>query len=96
MAGSSEANSAAVENREGILITDEGDDRVFAAIQRDMFQLHGEFVFVTTSKRLESVGVRCEGVRAGTGLTAAGDVIAGRPRTLLEAVSSGLRAGREA
>jgi len=45
---------------------------------------------------LEVVGVRCDGVRAGPGLTAAGDVIADRPRTLLEAVASGIRAGREA
>lgn len=45
---------------------------------------------------LESVGVRCEGVRAAPGITAAGDVIAGRARTLLEALASGLRAGREA
>ncbi|MFO0759020.1 MAG: FAD-binding protein [Byssovorax sp.] len=45
---------------------------------------------------LESAGVRCEGVRAAPGITAAGDVIAGRPRTLLEALSSGIRAGREA
>ncbi len=45
---------------------------------------------------LESVGVRCEGVRAAERITAAGDVIAGRARTLLEALASGLRAGREA
>jgi glycerol-3-phosphate dehydrogenase subunit B len=45
---------------------------------------------------LESVGVRCEGVRAAPDLAAAGDVIAGRPRTLLEALASGVRAGREA
>jgi glycerol-3-phosphate dehydrogenase subunit B len=42
---------------------------------------------------LESVGVCCDGVRAASGISAAGDVIAGRPRTVLAAVSSGLAAG---
>jgi glycerol-3-phosphate dehydrogenase subunit B len=42
---------------------------------------------------LEAAGVCCDGVRAAPGVTAAGDVIAGRPRTVLEAVLSGLRAG---
>jgi glycerol-3-phosphate dehydrogenase subunit B len=42
---------------------------------------------------LESVGVRCDGVRAAPGITAAGDVVAGRPRTVLEAVASGIAAG---
>jgi glycerol-3-phosphate dehydrogenase subunit B len=42
---------------------------------------------------LETVGVLCEGARAGEGIYAAGDVIAGRPRTVLEAVVSGLAAG---
>jgi glycerol-3-phosphate dehydrogenase subunit B len=45
---------------------------------------------------LEAVGVHCRGVRAAPGVTAAGDAIADRPRTVLEAVASGLRAGREA
>lgn len=45
---------------------------------------------------LEAAGVRCEGVRAATGIAAAGDVIAGRPRTLLEAVASGIAAGEAA
>lgn len=45
---------------------------------------------------LEVVGVLCRGVRAADLITAAGDVIAGRPRTILEAVASGSRAGREA
>lgn len=43
---------------------------------------------------LESVGVRCEGVRAGLHITAAGDVVAGRARTVLEAVITGIEAGR--
>jgi glycerol-3-phosphate dehydrogenase subunit B len=42
---------------------------------------------------LEAVGVRSDGVCVAPGITAAGDVIAGRPRTVLEAVISGLRAG---
>jgi glycerol-3-phosphate dehydrogenase subunit B len=42
---------------------------------------------------LEAVGVRCEGVRAGEGIYAAGDVVAGRPRTVLAAVTSGIAAG---
>jgi glycerol-3-phosphate dehydrogenase subunit B len=43
---------------------------------------------------LEDVGVLCRGSHAAPGLLAAGDVVAGRPRTLLEAVASGVRAGR--
>ena len=42
---------------------------------------------------LEAVGVRCEGARAAPGITAAGDVVAGRPRTVLEAVAGGIAAG---
>ncbi|WP_437570188.1 FAD-binding protein [Sorangium sp. So ce542] len=45
---------------------------------------------------LESVGVRCEGVRAAPGILAAGATIAGRARTVLDAVTTGLRAGAEA
>jgi glycerol-3-phosphate dehydrogenase subunit B len=41
---------------------------------------------------LEAVGVRCAGARAGEGIYAAGDVVAGRPRTVLEAMNSGLLA----
>jgi glycerol-3-phosphate dehydrogenase subunit B len=42
---------------------------------------------------LEAIGILCDGVRAGARITAAGDAIAGRPRTVLEAVSSGIAAG---
>jgi len=42
---------------------------------------------------LERVGVRCAGMRAGDRIYAAGDVVAGRPRTVLEAVAGGLAAG---
>jgi glycerol-3-phosphate dehydrogenase subunit B len=42
---------------------------------------------------LERVGVRCDGVRAAEGITAAGDAVAGHPRTMLEAVASGIAAG---
>ncbi|WP_437952850.1 FAD-binding protein [Sorangium sp. So ce296] len=45
---------------------------------------------------LESVGVRCDGVRAAPGILAAGATIAGRARTVLDAVTTGLRAGAEA
>ncbi|WP_437957785.1 FAD-binding protein [Sorangium sp. So ce119] len=45
---------------------------------------------------LEAVGVRCEGVRAAPGILAAGAAIAGRARTVLDAVTTGLRAGAEA
>ncbi|WP_237244785.1 hypothetical protein [Sorangium cellulosum] len=45
---------------------------------------------------LESVGVRCEGVRAAPGILAAGATVAGRARTVLDAVTTGLRAGAEA
>jgi glycerol-3-phosphate dehydrogenase subunit B len=41
---------------------------------------------------LETVGVRCEGAQAGEGIFAAGDVVAGRPRTLLAAVAAGIAA----
>jgi glycerol-3-phosphate dehydrogenase subunit B len=42
---------------------------------------------------LEAVGVQCEGVLAAPGIAVAGDLVAGRPRTVLEAVTSGLAAG---
>ncbi|MGK4008794.1 FAD-binding protein [Sorangium sp. So ce1036] len=45
---------------------------------------------------LETVGIRCEGVRAAPGVLAAGSVVAGRARTVLDAVTTGLRAGAEA
>ncbi|WP_437505989.1 FAD-binding protein [Sorangium sp. So ce1099] len=45
---------------------------------------------------LEAVGVRCEGVRAAPGILVAGATIAGRARTVLDAVTTGLRAGAEA
>jgi glycerol-3-phosphate dehydrogenase subunit B len=45
---------------------------------------------------LESIGVHCSGLLAGPGIFAAGDVVAGRPRTALEAVAMGIRAGGEA
>ncbi|WP_437675587.1 FAD-binding protein [Sorangium sp. So ce131] len=45
---------------------------------------------------LEAVGIRCAGVRAAPGILAAGAAIAGRARTVLDAVTTGLRAGDEA
>lgn len=42
---------------------------------------------------LETVGVRCDGARAGDRLFAAGDVVAGRARTLLAAAAAGIAAG---
>ena len=45
---------------------------------------------------LESVGVACHGPIAANRIYAAGDVVADRPRTRLEAVRSGLRAGAAA
>jgi glycerol-3-phosphate dehydrogenase subunit B len=45
---------------------------------------------------LETVGVRCAGVVAAPGICVAGDLVAGRPRTVLEAVASGLAAGATA
>jgi glycerol-3-phosphate dehydrogenase subunit B len=64
--------------------------------------LHGPALDITAwplgnrAGTLESAGIRCTGARAGEGITAAGDVVAGRPRTALEAVSAGIRAGAEA
>ncbi|HZF52232.1 MAG TPA: FAD-dependent oxidoreductase [Polyangiaceae bacterium] len=43
---------------------------------------------------LEEVGILCRGAEAAPGILAAGDVVAGRSRTLLEGVASGVRAGR--
>jgi glycerol-3-phosphate dehydrogenase subunit B len=45
---------------------------------------------------LESVGVACDGVVVRDALFAAGDVMADRPRTLLQAVFSGILAGAAA
>ncbi|HZO16454.1 MAG TPA: hypothetical protein VFB62_24435 [Polyangiaceae bacterium] len=45
---------------------------------------------------LEAVGIACEGVEIERGLYAAGDAIADRPRTLLQAVYSGALAGAAA
>jgi glycerol-3-phosphate dehydrogenase subunit B len=45
---------------------------------------------------LETVGVLCEGVRAAERIYAAGNVVAGRPRTLLEAAAAGIAAGASA
>lgn len=45
---------------------------------------------------LESAGIRCAGALAAERIWAAGDVVAGRARTVLEAVSAGIRAGAEA
>jgi pyruvate/2-oxoglutarate dehydrogenase complex dihydrolipoamide dehydrogenase (E3) component len=42
------------------------------------------------------VGVHCDGVQAGDRIFAAGDVVADKPRTLLQAVFSGVRAGAAA
>jgi glycerol-3-phosphate dehydrogenase subunit B len=45
---------------------------------------------------LEAIGVACEGTCAAPGVFAAGDVVADRPRTMLQAVHSGVRAGEAA
>jgi glycerol-3-phosphate dehydrogenase subunit B len=45
---------------------------------------------------LESVGIRCTGTRARERISVAGDARAGRPRTVLEAITSGIEAGRAA
>jgi len=45
---------------------------------------------------LEAVGIASEASEAGPGVFVAGDVVADRPRTLLQAVHSGLRAGANA
>ena len=64
--------------------------------------LHGPAIDATAwplgnrAGTLESAGIRCKGARAAEGILAAGDVVAGRPRTALEAVSAGIRAGSEA
>jgi glycerol-3-phosphate dehydrogenase subunit B len=42
---------------------------------------------------LECVGLKCHGVVAAPRITSAGDAIADRPRTVLEAVASGIAAG---
>lgn len=45
---------------------------------------------------LEAVGIACDGPVAAPGIYAAGDVVADRPRTKLQAAFSGLRAGAAA
>jgi glycerol-3-phosphate dehydrogenase subunit B len=45
---------------------------------------------------LETVGVHCVGPRANERILAAGDVVAGRRRTVLEAIESGIAAGSAA
>jgi glycerol-3-phosphate dehydrogenase subunit B len=45
---------------------------------------------------LEAVGIACDGPRAARRIYAAGDAVADRPRTKLQAVFSGLRAGAAA
>ena len=46
------------------------------------------------SSTLESVGIEAEDGKVCPGIYAAGDVVAGKRRTMLEAVASGLRVGR--
>lgn len=60
--------------------------------------LHGVSFEAQGREVLERVGVAVEGtaVPSHAGLFAAGDVVAGRPRTVLEAVSSGIEAARAA
>lgn len=60
--------------------------------------LHGVDFAARGLPSLERIGIACdgEGVRAAKGLFAAGDVIAGRPRTVLEAIGSGIRAAERA
>lgn len=64
--------------------------------------LHGPDIDKTAWPRgdragmLESAGIQCRGAHAAEAITAAGDVVAGRPRTVLEAVAAGIRAGSEA
>lgn len=45
---------------------------------------------------LESVGIGCDGLLAADGVFAAGDVMAAKPRTVLQAAFSGIRAGAAA
>jgi glycerol-3-phosphate dehydrogenase subunit B len=45
---------------------------------------------------LEAIGVSCDGAQAAPGIFAAGDVVADKPRTVLQAVWSGIRAGAAA
>ena len=64
--------------------------------------IHGPELDTSTWSRdarpslLEAVGVLAPEGRAAEGVLVAGDLVAGRPRTLLEAVASGLRAGSSA
>lgn len=58
--------------------------------------LHGPDFALDGAAALEKLGVAADGIRAAgqTGLFVAGDVIADRPRTALEAARSGIAAGR--
>src|SRR6266851_9099063 len=51
----------AVEHGESVLIADEGNDGIRAAIQRHAFQLHGELIIVSPAQRWQAIGVRTNG-----------------------------------
>src|SRR5438270_4431457 len=55
------ANIASIEYGDGVFITGEGDDRVFAAVQRHAVQLRHHFVLIASRGRLEAIRMRADG-----------------------------------
>jgi glycerol-3-phosphate dehydrogenase subunit B len=64
--------------------------------------LHGPALDATAWPRdadpgfLEAVGARCDGLALGPRIFAAGDVVADKPRTILQAAFHGIHAGAAA
>src|SRR4051794_142948 len=58
--GEGRAQIAAVEYGDRVFVTGEGDDRVFAAIERDAVQLCNDLVLVLSGRRLDSIRMRAD------------------------------------
>src|SRR5438132_8891116 len=50
-----------IEDGDRVFVADERDDRIFAPIERDVFEIDGEIVFVTSAQRVDAVGMRSDG-----------------------------------
>src|SRR5260370_40974781 len=46
---------AAVKHRDGILVPDEGDDRILAAVQRHVMELRNQLIFMAPARRLDAI-----------------------------------------
>src|SRR4029077_10867039 len=52
---------AAVKHGDGILVAYERDDRVLAAVQRHLVELHEQLIFIASGWRLDAVGMGAYG-----------------------------------